>query len=191
MTAFSCCTKPACPEEAGVKHTSTPVFLLQARAKNEATFRVEDQGGWQPDHVPIDAQQTLNSYLCTDLPVSTIAGDSLLWPPTSDSAPAAERLQQKDCFAMDKLCRSPARGSELLMRIRGLCQFVPRACCPCGLLCLCSGSRTPGGSASCNFRGRRPLCVQLYILQVSPAEPAQQQAEVACRVHPCAALRNH
>lgn len=51
-------------------------FLFsQARAKNEATFRVADQGGWQPDHVPIDAQQPLQSYLNTDLPVSTIAGN--------------------------------------------------------------------------------------------------------------------
>ena len=54
------------------------IFLLsQARAKNEATFRVADQGGWQPDHVPIDGQQPLGSYLNTDLPVSTIAGNLL------------------------------------------------------------------------------------------------------------------
>ena len=50
-------------------------LFLQARARNEATFRVADQGGWQPDHVPIDAQQPLGSYLNTDLPVSTIAGN--------------------------------------------------------------------------------------------------------------------
>ena len=56
------------------------LVISQARAKNEATFRVEDQGGWQPDHVPIDPQQPLNTYLCTDLPVSTIAGDVLSAP---------------------------------------------------------------------------------------------------------------
>ncbi len=78
-----------------------PVTLPQARAKNEATFRVQDQGGWQPDHVPIDAQQPLNTYLCTDLPVSTIAGAVLSAPALYDqSVPllssAAERALKLD-----------------------------------------------------------------------------------------------
>ena len=65
---------PGIPGE-GKQPCPRPPCLPQARAKNEATFRVEDQGGWQPAHVPIDSTQPLNSYLNTDLPVSVIAGE--------------------------------------------------------------------------------------------------------------------
>ena len=75
-----------------------PLSVSQARARNEASFRVEDQGGWQPDHVPIDAQQPLNTYLCTDLAVSTIAGKVLSAPapvaPISGEVIVAEIILQ-------------------------------------------------------------------------------------------------
>lgn len=90
-----------------------PLSLSQARARNEASFRVEDQGGWQPDHVPIDAQQPLNTYLCTDLPVSTIAGDvppaPALLASTPGVHPAAEMALQA------------ARILSELMKIGGSC----------------------------------------------------------------------
>ena len=79
--------EPCGPDDGRAEDVS---ILSQARARNEATFRVEDQGGWQPDHVPIDAQQALNTYLCTDLPVSTIAG-SVLRSGLNDIAPAQQR----------------------------------------------------------------------------------------------------
>ena len=56
------------------------IFLMydavhcQVRAKNEASFRCRDQDGWQPKREAIDAQEDIDSYRYTDLPLKAIAG---------------------------------------------------------------------------------------------------------------------
>ncbi|KAK9843535.1 hypothetical protein WJX81_007794 [Elliptochloris bilobata] len=46
---------------------------LEARAYNEATFRVPDESGWQPQGEPIDRDDA-HAALETDLPVGMLAG---------------------------------------------------------------------------------------------------------------------
>lgn len=53
---------------------SLPRLVLQAQARNEADFRVPDQGGWQPKHQPIDQLQSLKHVLRSALPLQDIAG---------------------------------------------------------------------------------------------------------------------
>jgi pyroglutamyl-peptidase len=47
--------------------------MVQARAKNEASFRTPDEEGWQPRQQHINAAQPLQSWLHTDLPLNALA----------------------------------------------------------------------------------------------------------------------
>ena len=49
--------------------------MLQKQAKNEATFRVPDQAGWQPTSQAITDRVGIDSHNRTDLPVDVCCGE--------------------------------------------------------------------------------------------------------------------
>ena len=63
----------ACP----LSHLSFPCSLsgLQWQAFNEATFRIPDAEGWQPQQQPISPDWPLGTRLVTRLPVPSILGE--------------------------------------------------------------------------------------------------------------------
>lgn len=49
--------------------------MLQKQAKNEATFRVPDQAGWQPTSQTIIDRLGIDSRSRTDLPIDVCYGE--------------------------------------------------------------------------------------------------------------------
>jgi hypothetical protein len=56
------------------------LLLLQWQAYNEATFRVPDEDGWQPEQEPIEdsCECPLGTRLITRLPIPSLLGEDSL-----------------------------------------------------------------------------------------------------------------
>jgi hypothetical protein len=147
-------------------------FKLEQQAVNEASFRVPDEAGWQPQRQRVDTHPglTLSSRLLTDLDAAALAGAG--------------------AFAWPALGTSAARWHAAVwdMRRQGRSQLQP--CKP--EVGMCGGSAplplpthgpTPrpiptrsqadaAGARGAAQPGRGALCVQPHLLPLPAAQPA-------------------
>ena len=79
--------------------------MLQRQAKNEATFRVPDQAGWQPTFQTIIDRLGVESRNCTDLPVDACC---------SESACTVSCVLCSNCPDMSALAALTARAGQVI-----------------------------------------------------------------------------